>query len=506
MRARCAKAIEDANAAAGADTIAFNVSGAGCDGSGVCTIAPVSSFRGSRAALIDGFTQPGSSPNTNATGAINAVLKIVVSGQSAPGSVAFHFNTAGAADSTVRGLVINGGFTEAVRVWAPSIAVRGCFLGTDASGLSPAGNGQGVYADAFFGATGLSVGGPAAADRNLIASQTGNHVICLDVPDTTIQGNLLGTDKTGAAALGILPQTAIAITAAATGETVVRNNVVAGGSFDALQIADSLGATVTIVGNFIGTDSTGTVDLGNPASGIRLFIGADDVRIGGTGAGEANVIAFNGGAGVMLYPSGANGPQRCTIRGNSIHSNDQDPASGEILGIDLGEAAGVAGLTENDLGDGHGTQRSPELPAPHLRRLDSARRARNHDHHRAAQQCGGHPVHDRLLLESRMRRPPPGLSRGKRPTSAPTHVTTDGSGNADHQHRSPRRRRRRGGRHRDRHESGRQHVGVLPAKRDHLEPMIGKSRPASRMSPSRASIFWRAPASPWAASRPRASW
>jgi len=36
------QAILDANAAAGADTIAFNVSGTGCTGGGVCTIAPAS--------------------------------------------------------------------------------------------------------------------------------------------------------------------------------------------------------------------------------------------------------------------------------------------------------------------------------------------------------------------------------------------------------------------------------------------------------------------------------
>ena len=136
---------------------------------------------------------------------------------------------------------------------------------------------------------------------------------------------------------------------AAAGGTVVRDNVIAGGTAEGVSIGDNFGSTLTFFGNFIGTDTTGTVNLGNPATGIRNF-NADDVTIGGTGAGEANVIAFNGGAGVMLYPS-LNSAQRCTIRGNSIHSNHQNPASGEIMGIDLGEQ-GVGGLTENDLGDG----------------------------------------------------------------------------------------------------------------------------------------------------------
>jgi Right handed beta helix region/S-layer homology domain len=344
-------AITQANTAAGADTIAFNVSGAGCDGGGVCTIAPASPFPTiTGSTLIDGFTQPGSSTNTHATGAINAVLKIVVSGQSLPpGSDGFHFNTAGASGSTVRGLVINGGFAQPVKVWAPGIAVQGCFIGTDASGMIPVGNGHGIYADGFFGASGLTVGGAAAAERNLFAGQTASQVYLNAVPGATIRGNLLGTDKTGAAAPGAFPMWTLVINVAAAGGTVVRDNVIAGGTGEGVQIGDNFGSTLAFFGNFIGTDTTGTVNLGNPASGIRNF-NADDVTIGGTGASEANIIAFNGGAGVLLYPS-LNSAQRCTIRGNSIHSNHQNPGSGEIMGIDLGETP-VGGLTENDLGDG----------------------------------------------------------------------------------------------------------------------------------------------------------
>src|SRR5262245_17054131 len=79
------QAIIDANAAAGLDTIAFNVSGAGCDGGGVCTITPASTLPViSSPVLIDGYTQPGTSSNTNAEGALNTVLKIVIA---SPGAV-----------------------------------------------------------------------------------------------------------------------------------------------------------------------------------------------------------------------------------------------------------------------------------------------------------------------------------------------------------------------------------------------------------------------------------
>ncbi len=56
------------------------------------------------------------------------------------------------------------------------------------------------------------------------------------------------------------------------------------------------GASATIVGNYIGTSISGVIDLGNVGAGIQAN---DEAVIGGTGAGESNVIAFNA-AGVTV--------------------------------------------------------------------------------------------------------------------------------------------------------------------------------------------------------------
>lgn len=343
-------AITQANAAAGADTIAFNISGAGCDGAGVCTITPASLLPAiSDTVLIDGYTQPGASPNTNATGAINAVLKIVLAGPNGAGGGGISI---GGANSTVRGLVINGGFVYGVWVTAASVAVRGCFIGTDVTGMTPAPNQQGVHALGFEGATGLTIGGPAPADRNLISGQgQGAHVLLWDVPNATIEGNLLGTDVTGATSIGTYPTSypnqSIWLRPGAT-SSAIRGNVVAGGALGGIYIDLPSPSETIVQGNFIGTDVTGSVNLGNPDSGIFLY--ASDVRVGGTNPGEGNVIAFNGGAGIMLHPAGD--PQRNTIRGNSIYSNHQDSAQiQECLGIDFGQPISSCDPTLNDLGD-----------------------------------------------------------------------------------------------------------------------------------------------------------
>src|SRR5262245_10203371 len=108
------QAITDANNAAGLDTIAFNVTGAGCDGNGVCTITLASSLPVfSSPVLLDGYTQPGSSPNTNAQGALNTVLKIVIASPGQAGLTGLQLST-GADGSTIRGIVMNGGWNYAM--------------------------------------------------------------------------------------------------------------------------------------------------------------------------------------------------------------------------------------------------------------------------------------------------------------------------------------------------------------------------------------------------------
>ena len=341
------QAIIDANTNAGADAIAFNVSGTGCDGTGVCTIALASQLPSiGETVSIDGYTQPGASPNTNATGGLNTILKIVVAGTAIPGAQGLIINGAG---TTVRGLVFNGGFSYTLSVAVDGVAIRGCFIGTDASGMAASPNTRGVYSS--FDGTNLIVGGPLPADRNLIASNAAQNVWFENSANNTIKGNLIGTDATGTALLGIDTDEAIVI-APARGGNVIRDNVVGGAHFSGIVLGNVNDTTFGMVvqGNFIGTDVTGTIPLENQQNGI--LVEDDQVTIGGTGAGEGNVIAFNGRAGVLVdYNGPALSPRRVTVRGNSIHSNNQTAAG--LMGIDLGNpgGSGAGGLTLNDLGD-----------------------------------------------------------------------------------------------------------------------------------------------------------
>jgi trimeric autotransporter adhesin len=75
-----------------------------------------------------------------------------------------------------------------------------------------------------------------------------------------------------------------------------------------------------VQGNYIGADKTGSAALGNGGDGVSLQNGAHRNTIGGTTAGAANLIAFNAGAGVTVDGTAAptNGD---SILRNSIFSN-----------------------------------------------------------------------------------------------------------------------------------------------------------------------------------------
>ena len=159
----------------------------------------------------------------------------------------------------------------------------------------------------------------------------------MDTVANTVQGNFIGTNVTGTAAIA---NGSFGITVGGTGNTIGgtiagAGNVVSGNG--SMGIAFAVGATGnTVQGNRVGTDPTGMVAVGGQTvSGIE--VDASNNTIGGTLAGIGFIgFRFNGGAGVRVSAGTGSG-----INGNSIFSNGG-------LGIALGQA-GVPNV--NDPGD-----------------------------------------------------------------------------------------------------------------------------------------------------------
>ncbi len=336
------QAILDANANAGADTIAFDI-----PGSGVHTITPLTALPHVTESLtIDGYTQPGASANTNPFGQPwNAVVLIEIDGEHL-GS-----NEAGLSLSSgtlvARGLAINRCGTPPLTSGAlylqSAATIAGSVIGLDPTGhFVPGGafsQGTGIW---NVGAPSLQIGGPNPADRNLISGNAGQFSsggIYAQSGVTTIQGNYIGTDATGTLqipnTLGINCNFAsIVVGGAAAGE----GNLISGNGGGGIGLQGCTASTIR--GNLIGTDVTGTAPLGNPGGGIGTI--GSVVTIGGLGAGEGNTIAFNGynvvGSAGLEIETGS----QASIRGNRIYGNVP-------FGIDVGTYNdSTLGPTPND--------------------------------------------------------------------------------------------------------------------------------------------------------------
>jgi RHS repeat-associated protein len=187
-----------------------------------------------------------------------------------------------------------------------------------------------------------TIGGEIPGAGNIISGNLGNGIRMS--PSTTthnsVLGNFIGLDRTGTLKRGngangiyLLDTQANIIGGINPGaRNVISGNALSGIYLQTLGIASR--GYHTVLGNFIGTDFTGTLAVANSGSGIAIQ--SDGNIVGSVEAGAGNIVAFNGDGGVRVF-SGTNN----VVRGNAIFSNTS-------LGIDVGSDASV---TANDLGD-----------------------------------------------------------------------------------------------------------------------------------------------------------
>ncbi|NCF82792.1 MAG: DUF2341 domain-containing protein, partial [Proteobacteria bacterium] len=185
--------------------------------------------------------------------------------------------------------------------------------------------------DGFGGNNSAELTGGITIRGFIINGADSEDAIKFDGDNNTVVGNWLGLDSTGTVAIGN-GDNAIHLSSSNNnvigGSTLADRNVIAGSGVNLAETGQAIRLTGTssnniIQGNYIGTDKTGTVVLGNRTEGIGIFTTATGNIIGGTAPGEANVIVGSGTEGIQLDGGNAN-----TISGNSIHSNGS-------LGIEL---------------------------------------------------------------------------------------------------------------------------------------------------------------------------
>ena len=291
--------------------------------------------------LINGVSlAPGASNNTvqgNYIGT-NATGTAAVPNDNGVRVFESHNNTIGGNTAAARN-VISGNRFSGISIGASnSNMIQGNFIGTNAAGdaaLSTSSN------DVFLGnCNNTLVGGPTStpgtAPGNVIASLfIGNG------SQTLVQGNLIGLNATGTAKLSNMPFGVSLWGDGIVGGSLPGMRNVISGFNTGIQVANSGGGS--ILGNYIGTDITGTQAIAN-VSGISSTV--KDLQIGGTTPGQANVISGNG-VGIDLEHGNA------IVKGNFIGTRSdgitplpngdgiqiEDGASGNIIG---GTEAGAA--------------------------------------------------------------------------------------------------------------------------------------------------------------------
>ena len=308
-------AIAQANATAGPDIIAFNIPPAGAK-----TITPGSKLPNvNEAVTIDGTTQPGftTSPIIEINGAsLGAFQALDIF-----------------ATSTVRGLVINrlvGG--TGIVLWNGSggSVVEGCYIGTDLSGTLDLGN---SFNGIIVRSAGNRIGGTTAPQRNVISGNTFPGIaLSTGAANTMVQGNFIGTNAAGTAALGNSEDNILVVNGASNntiggtagvtvgGPCTGACNVISGSvNFSGIAIVGPAVINNTVIGNYIGTDVTGTQDLGNAGGGAfggnGIYNRAPGTRIGGPTPQERNLISGNSASGVFLDMAVTTGAR---IEGNLI--------------------------------------------------------------------------------------------------------------------------------------------------------------------------------------------
>ena len=213
-------ALIQANQTLGADTINFNISGTGPQT--ISLVSPLPQI--TDVVTIDGTSQPGYDP-------ANPKPMIALDGAAAgSSSVGLNFakgsgGTGAGQGSFVRALAIDNFGSAGIALADNGFTITGCFIGVDLTGALDAGNrGIGIRLD-------------------------------------TSSNNQIG------------------------GATDVERNVISGNSSYGIQVNGLTPSSSTanrFIGNYIGTDSTGTVGIPNDRDGIFFFGFMEGNTVGGT--------------------------------------------------------------------------------------------------------------------------------------------------------------------------------------------------------------------------------
>jgi CSLREA domain-containing protein len=314
-------ALTEASLHAGPDMVAFGIPGPGIKTITIGSLLP-SLNDDTGPTTVDGYTQPGAVPNTDPL-VSNAAIRIQIKGANT-GIDGFFVSSAA---NTVRGIALFG-LRRSFMILGQGAhhnIIAGNFVGTDSAGTYVApiritnGNGVALGETASYN----QIGGTAPADRNVI-SGSGSNGVRLDGEGTdrnNFYNNLIGLGPAGSTSvrnfshgIDLNANTASNVIG---GVGLGERNIISGNYCEAVEFSHgTLTVENRVVGNFLGTDVTGTSGptfAANGCNGVHIEDGATNNVV-------ANNVIGNNGAAVCCNKGGVS-IENFYARGNRVYDN-----------------------------------------------------------------------------------------------------------------------------------------------------------------------------------------
>jgi hypothetical protein len=261
--------------------------------------------------------------------------------------------------SSTDGNIISGNATDQVLMYGTTNnVVTGNYIGVGVDGktvvdptygaraiVMNSGNAQDSSNVIGVGSTGTGSGTLTATKGNVISGNFEGVTVTTSVSDI-IAGNIIGLASDGVSSSDGLHSTGNtgeginfrdgASSVTIGGTTSAARNIISNNNFGIYVLGTA--SSNNIKGNYIGTDSSGTLARGNNQDGV--FIGdAASNQVGGLNAGDGNVISANGRNGIR-------------IDADATSSSPSELVKGNFIGVKAGVSGGTSGTPLGSLGNG----------------------------------------------------------------------------------------------------------------------------------------------------------
>lgn len=232
--------------------------------------------------------------------------------------------------------IISGNTAQGVLLTGASSTnnvLQGNYIGMKTGDYSGSNQNYGIKVTSSSGSN--TIGGSNAGEGNVISGNTKGVYFNNDAGYNSITGNTIGLHPDGATLIVSNAQTTgIELNGSSYntigGNTSGHKNIISGNLTQGIKMIAQTAITdgTTIMGNYIGPNSS-VANISSSSQDYGIYISFDPGFgpssgnvIGGTGAGEANIIAYNTVRGVYITGASSN---KNTITGNPIYGNGGIP-------------------------------------------------------------------------------------------------------------------------------------------------------------------------------------